>query len=404
MTFIRAFAVALIGGVSMLSPALAQELTEEQAAEAMDFAMHDAAFTMYHEVGHLLVGELGLPVLGKEEDAADALAAILLLEESKDEDEAFNTLIDSADGWYFSAVKSTGEGVDALSYYDEHSLDIQRAYAMVCMMVGADADAFGETADIYELDKDRQQACSGTYAQARESWALLLDPHANAVQEPSTIEVVYEDAGEYAAFADELQSRMVLEKAAERVASSYALPRAVTFRATLCGQANAFYSPSEGEVIYCYELAHHMQELYAANVFGGEAETDDEDAAAGAEATYAAIDELHGDAEGFGEFFASFQETLAETKPDGFAELVEYPVEVGANGEVYDVQSAEDFTDNIAALLTDETMQALGEQSYADLVVTSDGVGFAQGAVWASLICEEEECATSYWARTSVNN
>ena len=44
--------------------------------EAMAFAMHDAAFTMYHEVGHLLVGELGLPVLGKEEDAVDSWATI----------------------------------------------------------------------------------------------------------------------------------------------------------------------------------------------------------------------------------------------------------------------------------------------------------------------------------------
>ena len=77
MPALRLAILALLATLSL--PALAQELTEEQAAEAMEFAMHDAVFTLYHETGHLLVHELDLPVLGKEEDAADALAVILIL-------------------------------------------------------------------------------------------------------------------------------------------------------------------------------------------------------------------------------------------------------------------------------------------------------------------------------------
>ena len=254
----------------------AQELAPEDAQDAMNFAMHDAVFTTYHEIGHLLVGELELPVLGKEEDAADALATILLLNDEADED-SYNALVDSADGWYFNAVKSTGAGVDDFSYYDEHSLDIQRAYAMVCMMVGKDPEAFAQTAEAYDLDQDRRDGCVYTYEQALTSWVKLLEPHAVTKDRGAPITVVYDDAGDYEVFAQELKDRQILERAAEMIESSYVLPRRITFRGTLCGEANAYYSPSNGEVTYCYELADDMFGLYVNDIMGLVADNESDD-------------------------------------------------------------------------------------------------------------------------------
>ncbi|MDO8359319.1 MAG: DUF4344 domain-containing metallopeptidase [Devosia sp.] len=265
MTLLRLAAFVVLAFFAL--PAAAQELTDEQAAEAMDFAMHDAVFTLYHETGHLLVHELGLPVLGKEEDAADALAVILILKTTADGDEMFNTLIDTADGWYFSAEDTTGEGVDDLSYYDDHSLDIQRAYAMVCMMVGADPKEFGETADIYEMDKDRQDQCAGVYEQSLQSWMQVLDPHF-ATAAGAEIPVTYEDPGDYVQFADELKSRKVLENLAEFLRTNFTLPGPVSVRGAQCGQANAFYSPDDHQITYCYELAAQMYQLDATKGFG----------------------------------------------------------------------------------------------------------------------------------------
>lgn len=266
--------VAITFALGLSYPAAAQDLSEEDAALAMDFAMHDATFTMYHEIGHMLVGELDLPVLGKEEDAADALATILLLNDDEDED-SYNALIDSADGWYFNAVNSTGSSVDDFSYYDEHSLDIQRAYAMVCMMVGKDPDAFAQTAEAYELSEDRVEGCAGTYEQANSAWTTLLEPHAIVDEPGAEITVIYEEAGDYTELANELQSREVLERAAALVSNRYVLPGPVTFRAALCGEANAYFMPSESEVVYCYELAEDMFQLYANDILGASAEAEE---------------------------------------------------------------------------------------------------------------------------------
>lgn len=252
------------------------KLTDEQKAEAMDFAMHDAIFTLYHESGHLLVHELGLPVLGKEEDAADSLAVVQIFKNTKDEDELFNTMNDVADGWYYSSLNMTDEDIDT---YDDHSLDIQRANTMVCMMVGANPDEFGETADAYEMDADQQDACTETYQQAVDSWDKELLPHL-AKAPGAEIPVTYEKAGKFQQYADELQSRKVLENLADELRTNYALPGPVTIAARQCDDANAFYDPETHSITYCYELAADMYQKGVDNLFTEDGSSEEDTSAA----------------------------------------------------------------------------------------------------------------------------
>ena len=267
MKLLGSLTLGLLCCVGVVGTAHAQEdYTQQEIDTAVEFAMHDAKYTMYHEIGHMLVGQLGLPVLGKEEDAADALATILLLTDDNDED-SYNALVDAADGWYFNAVNSTGSTLEDLSYYDDHSLSIQRAYAMACFMVGKDPEAFVDTAESYDFDADQQTACAGTYEQAFDAWESVLEPHKVVDEQGAEIAIVYDDGGEeFGDFATILKGNRVLETAAELVMSRYVLPEPVTFRAGLCDEANAYYSPSNNEVIYCYELASQMTMLYLTDI------------------------------------------------------------------------------------------------------------------------------------------
>lgn len=240
-------------------PAWAQELTEEQQLLATDFAINNSMFVMQHEIGHLFVAEFELPVLGKEEDAADSLATLLLLGENTDE--AAQTLIDAADGWYLSEL-DRGDTYETSDFYDEHSLDIQRAYQVVCLAVGADPDGFGELAQEYEIDADRQESCAFDHQQAADSWGGLLEPHYGNGGSGGAIEAVYEPAdADYADIEQMLKDIAFLEGAANSVTQNYVLPRDLTFRATMCGEENAFYSYDEAGITFCYEMVAYFFRL-----------------------------------------------------------------------------------------------------------------------------------------------
>ncbi|HEV7274829.1 MAG TPA: DUF4344 domain-containing metallopeptidase [Devosiaceae bacterium] len=259
-----ALAVAWLGGAVS---AQAQELTEEQQVLATEFAYNNSLFVLYHEIGHLFVGEFGLPVLGKEEDAADSLASVMLL--VQDTDESAQALIDAADGWYLTEYSGEADSWESADFYDEHSLSIQRSYQAVCLMVGADPETFGEVADEFEMDSDRQESCAFDYQQALTSWASLLEPYEGS--DGAAIEVVYEEPAEdYADIAQFLQDSEFLEGAAAWVTENYALPREVTFRAMQCDEENAYYSYDDAEITFCYELTPYFFSLLEQDMLSAE--------------------------------------------------------------------------------------------------------------------------------------
>lgn len=233
------------------------KLTEEQVEEVVQFVLGNAIFIMFHEAGHMLISELGLPVLGREEDAVDVLSAILLLE---GRDETLDKAItDSADGWFLSGEKMAED--EDYAFWDSHGLDEQRAYQTVCMMVGHDAEGFKEFADSIEFPADRREECAGEFAKARESWFTLLAPHMVDEGKKSTIKVSYEPAvdEDMKAVAEMLKTAELLENAAGMFADLYKLEDGISFTARSCGEPNAYWHPAERQVTFCYELSQfHM--------------------------------------------------------------------------------------------------------------------------------------------------
>ena len=79
----RAFALLLLACIAAFSaPVQAQQfpgLSKIQRAEVDRFAINNGRVVIYHEMAHMLIDQLRLPVLGREEDAADNMATWFLL-------------------------------------------------------------------------------------------------------------------------------------------------------------------------------------------------------------------------------------------------------------------------------------------------------------------------------------
>jgi len=247
-------------------PAMAQDLSgfsKSQRAEIIRFAANNSLFVLYHELAHLLVDQLQLPVLGREEDAADNMATWVLL--NKRSPEMDQALVDAAQGWVLTGI-AYGEPDDH-DLAAGHSLDKQRAFQIVCLMVGSDETAFRPIANQYAIGRDRQDSCYWDYQLVDRSLEGLLGERANKNGNGTRVSVTYHDAGgRLKLAADAFRSSGVFDTVAEDLRNNYPVRAPVQFNARRCGEANAYYDPTTIEVIFCYELMQEFMELYAAEL------------------------------------------------------------------------------------------------------------------------------------------
>jgi hypothetical protein len=210
-------------------------------------------FAIIHEMGHVLIGEMELPVLGLEEDAADAHAVLVMLKAGN----VFTprVLVDAAKGWFVSDQRAREHG-EKLAFYDEHGLDQQRAYQIVCLMVGSDPDKFADLARDTNLPEARQATCKGDYSNASWSWdktAQTSSPHPD--QPMTNIEVTSgEGKGELDVFAQSFRSMLVLEITSEVAAEEYVWRRPFTMEMQSCGQPEAHWNIPSRTLTVCYEM------------------------------------------------------------------------------------------------------------------------------------------------------
>ncbi len=236
--------------------ALAQELPKKQRAEIQRFAANNSLFVLYHELAHLLFDQFELPVLGREEDAADNVATWILL--NRGSPEAHQALTDAAEGWVLSGIAYDSGGSES-DYAAVHSLDKQRAYQIVCLMVGMDAGAFRGVANQYRISRDRQETCGGDYELVDRSLRKVLKRSSG-----SRVTVTYHPAGpRLKQAAKAFRASGVFDAVAAELRDHYRLGRQVQFNAKRCGEPNAFYDPDTVEIIFCYELMQDYIDLRA---------------------------------------------------------------------------------------------------------------------------------------------
>ncbi|MEP6923945.1 MAG: DUF4344 domain-containing metallopeptidase [Pyrinomonadaceae bacterium] len=132
--------------------------------------MFDAAqFVFLHELGHALIDAYQLPVTGKEEDSADGLSTYICLEELKEN--GARSTIAAAELFGLQAQSTSKED---LPFYDEHSLDQQRFYNLLCSLYGKDPDKYETLVTKGLLPKPRAVRCPNEYQQLKKAWTNLL--------------------------------------------------------------------------------------------------------------------------------------------------------------------------------------------------------------------------------------
>ena len=130
------------------------------------------AFVLLHEVGHALIHVLDLPTTGREEDAVDQLATLLMLGEGAVGD----SLAFAAAAWFLQNSPNTRR-IDPLAFADEHGLDPQRVYSILCWVHGRDPERYPEIVREGWLPAARAQRCPAEYARISRSWTRLLAPY-----------------------------------------------------------------------------------------------------------------------------------------------------------------------------------------------------------------------------------
>lgn|ERR1043166_88112 len=221
-------------------------------------------FALVHEMGHVFIAEMGLPVLGREEDAADAHAVLVLLQVG--DALSHGALVNTVKGWLVREQRdrNRGDHGDKAAVYDEHGLNRERAYAIVCLMVGFDPEKFADLARDMHLPQERQQTCQADYSNASWSWERVLKPHRRAVIRPKTkIAASYGDAtGDMGIFAHLFRSIRMLETVADVAAEEYAWRRPFTLNMQTCGNPGAGWNTVNAQVRVCYEMATEFAQLY----------------------------------------------------------------------------------------------------------------------------------------------
>ena len=240
-------------------------MSQAQREKHVQFVVGNLLFVLGHEIGHAVIREMGVPVVGREEDAADFFSTMTAL--TCEEGFGDRVLANAALGWFLSDRRDRRGRRDydaKANYYGEHGMDLQRAYAVVCLMVGSNPGKFASLADAAKLPPERQMTCQDDYLNAKWSWDQVLQSHLRQPgQAKTTINVVYGPGnGKYDAHAAVARQMKLLENIAESLSDRFVWRAPISLEMQTCGESNARFEFRTKKVIVCYELADEFSDLY----------------------------------------------------------------------------------------------------------------------------------------------
>jgi hypothetical protein len=271
-----------------------QELNRGGQATRQAFVTGSLQFTIFHELGHLLVKEYDIPVLAREEDMADTYATFALAPHGRKEE------LEAPIRLWLILAQQTGKA--PITWWQEHSLDHQRAFQVACLLAGYSSDRFGSLPAAFGAPPNRIRGCALDSASTAAGWRrTLLSAEGTMIGLQQAV-VTYEPAPpELAESKAWLERSGLLESVALEI-RRYKLPawrvelekriqqhrqrtggrdferlkQYTDVRGARCGGVNAYYVPPPPEggpftpapltprrstLILCYELVQWVRQI-----------------------------------------------------------------------------------------------------------------------------------------------
>lgn len=128
-----------------------------------------------HETGHAILQLLDIPIFAREEDAADYIALIIMLEFSKEDARRLILGASIISGHDAKQEQEKNPALAALA--DMHSLPAVRYFNRWCMAYGMDPVLFADAIELGLLTPGRASHCKYEYSYNADAFKRLISPY-----------------------------------------------------------------------------------------------------------------------------------------------------------------------------------------------------------------------------------
>lgn len=155
---------------------VARKVTLSNEISLEDAVVGPFVDVLLHELAHGIFDLLKIPLFGREEDAADQLAAFILLQFGNDV--ARRTIVGAA---LLFRQMAEDQQPGTADYAAVHGLPAQRFYNVLCIAYGAQPQLFADFVKQGFLPVTRIGYCRWEYRQIAHAFRTLISPHVDPV-------------------------------------------------------------------------------------------------------------------------------------------------------------------------------------------------------------------------------
>jgi hypothetical protein len=135
-----------------------------------------------HEAAHALFDQFEVPILGRGEDAADAVASLFVLHLAEEAAKARVAAIafmylETAGLEAATLAEARLRDFRADDFANGHGTPLQRHYNLICLAYGFDPGRFADAVALSAMPASRAAGCALEYREALQAFRRLLGPH-----------------------------------------------------------------------------------------------------------------------------------------------------------------------------------------------------------------------------------